>query len=288
MKKNKKHMAPKEVLLARFTYDTWKQLFPDKTLDEWKETQCPACMSDFILMALSDMGYRGFCVDNVCKTTVVVLDEEYLEWLKKNEKADSEKVRREYGASLSEYDLNRLLEKNDMNKEYYLIGFPVALLTDPEKEGEKKISFPKEAYQVIREHLGRVLRDFDVWMPNYLLTPDDFLEGETQLMNMAEAEMDDKTKVTLMKFAMPLKMQPGDISLGIIPVVLYARIGQAALPVGYLMAALFEAQDHDYDFLGAGVADLIQEENPGVQVEFYPNLCDVDDLLDMLDDIEEM
>lgn len=118
--------------IPRYTYGAWAELFPETEYSDWSNYCEPLNVFDFIDKSVSD-------IDLNSKIRVVVLDEDYVAWLKGRE--NTPELRREYCESMDAEEADAKIKTEEMNAQITLAFMLIGL--SKTKEDER---FPRETH----------------------------------------------------------------------------------------------------------------------------------------------
>lgn len=235
---------PKHFRVARYTKDTyfklntityedgtsvccvtdedWQYTYPDN-IYEFVDAKCD-CLEEIDIVDIDEF-------DDVL---VVMLDDEYERWLRRNrEPEDTCATRIKYMNSITEEDATRLLKKNKLN--YSGVScFLTVFAWFPEGIGKKNTNFKldKETQQMLTDLLIEESNTNDVYVAPYLLPTKTAITKYKNIDGMAEAFICEKLRVTYGDFeTQRWHDKRVNFELFYIPVFLRATMESAVCPI---------------------------------------------------------
>lgn len=192
-KKNKSSKL-KSLKVGRFAFNTWMKCNPDSNIHEWEESQKPYSLTLYIMSILNKICFnRNITIEDLDAVQIVTLDENYTQFLKENNLADSVDVRSQY--FLTEDEANDILRKNKLDKDLQVMVIGVVVSSREEKD---VLAISKETKDYIQDCLSKLYGE--VWFPGYLMTAEDVENESERLISMADQYFEKKQKITLSKY----------------------------------------------------------------------------------------
>ena len=174
----------KELCAFRYTTDAWSKCRPDSNKEEWKYLNVPN-ETDLFLMAHFDfLKENGYDMKNSV-VHMIVIDEEYFEWLKQNGMEHSSESMEKYADTLTTENRTRLMIKNHMQYSDSIAFLSIGIF---KSDGLG----PSTEFNVfhINEKLRNDLEDLyypqKVYVPGYVLKSDTARESRERLLDMAD------------------------------------------------------------------------------------------------------
>src|SRR5699024_4129853 len=122
---------------------------------------------------------------------VIVIDDEYYGWLRKNRKEDTEGNRLAYMNTVSDEDADRLLHKNHLDVTYTACVIPVIVLYDNGVPPITRWELSKNKKDIIHNCLTRVFVESDVYFPGTLGKIVEVFKKEERLLEQAARYCDE-------------------------------------------------------------------------------------------------
>ena len=164
--------------VSRYTWDAWEKIYPGTNKNEWNFVTIPQSVLDFLMRMEEEQNIPEETTYRVC-----VIDEEYFDWLNKNNKTDSGEERLEYIRSMSDEDADRLLEKNELGIEESFMFVPFVVSKNGFFKKGETFAVPKN----VREKIGKYLKEKfdaeDVFVGDYLMDVFDIADYSDNLYN---------------------------------------------------------------------------------------------------------
>lgn len=199
---------------TRYTFDAWKRS-QENSMESYKDTQHPEdfmsfaynmCVSCDILREGNDgfaHPHKGISENFTIRP--IVIDDEYYEYLKINNKEDNTQSRSEYMNTISDTNAMRLLKKNHLN--WTLIPFAIPVMV------ASKTPFPKEMSYSLgdkRAEMTMILESVygmgNVYVPGYICHTNYIDECEDTIVDEAYTYFFEGTRTTIGKY----RIQPNN------------------------------------------------------------------------------
>lgn len=110
---------------------------------------------------------------------VIVLDDEFVEWMEKHhyEKTE-ENIKKYLNIKRSDKEAFRLIKKNGLHKDYFYFAVPVMVINNQENCEDTKYILSAETIDVLHEHIQSIYEDCDVCVGRQLLKMKDFKKNK--------------------------------------------------------------------------------------------------------------
>lgn len=195
----KKVMPPaSEMNTTHYTLDSWKKS-QGGNRENYMEAQQPYNFAAYLDRTLDLLGVKDKDLEKVdygvltpdASIKVIVIDDEYYGWLRKNRKEDTEGNRLAYMNTVSDEDADRLLHKNHLDVTYTACVIPVIVLYDNGVPPITRWELSKNTKDIIHNCLIRVFGESDVYFPGTVGKIDDVFKKEERLLEQAARYFDE-------------------------------------------------------------------------------------------------
>lgn len=265
-KRKAKVVEPTLVKLVRYSKGAWLKCNPGSNMQEWRDTQLPCSLSQYIIGNLSAIAKGGQVnIDKVDSVQIVTLDEEYFKYLEDSNRKDTPEVRGTY--FIENKKAEELLKKNGLDKDLCLMALGMGCVLE---KGKRVLSLSKESIEFLGKCLSEVYDK--VWFPGYLMTADGINEAYDQLLDMGDTYLESGQKVVLGK----CKEVPVDevdmptVFFLFIPFVVNGPVTMANVSIPEMTAALEKLQEHSFDFKENGAEAMLEKDFDSSCVNMYP------------------
>ena len=192
-KKNKQRPilpSPESLNCIWYSYDVWMDAYPESNKKEWKERACPDSLFDFLdfqAHAVKSVGY--YDLKPSTKLIPVVLNDEFLKWIKDNNLENNTENRTKYMFMISQDNekLMALREKYSLNEEYFVMSIPfVCLDTKFRIAPTSNYKIDKKCKNEIISYLEGIYGKNNIFISGHVLTPEKFLKNHNQIKDFAK------------------------------------------------------------------------------------------------------
>ena len=167
--------------LTRYSYEAWMKCYPDSNYDEWEYSTEPTSLLEYIAGQMERLEKEQNIIYDELPTKVVVLDDEYFEWI--GQKTNTSDMRAEYAKYVSEEDALRLAKKNNLHYSYELYLYPVLLFKTAMR---KNMILTRNTQMEFIKYLKQISPTLDIYALPYVLTISDIDERYDEAINMAK------------------------------------------------------------------------------------------------------
>ena len=251
----------KKMLLTHYALDIWKEIQKGNE-ENYQISQSPYDLYFFIFSRLSMQEEAGqFSIEDADEDfaiKTVVIDEEYKEWLKKENKNDSPKNRMAYCTEISDEDADRLLRKNRLDVTYTLCGFPIILSFGKEAPHHISSSLSGKTVQEMYSVLGKYFGEENVFVPGIICTEEVFLEDEDEILKMADCFYREKP-FDISHYKEQVFPNDDENQIVICPFVVQHRVNSATIP---LTDVITRTADNDEESFRLDPTDIVFDDLP--------------------------
>ena len=182
MNKNEKLIS-----ICRYSFDAWMECFPDSDEEEWIARTVPLNTYEFLYNFLEvNKGYDFFNLEDFENFKIVTIDDEYFKWLNDNNLKNTSENRNKYANSIDEENALRLLEKNELNYIYTSIAMPVCIYSPSIIKKNLSLKLTDKIIKDLNNYLNEVFEDCDIFLPGYIVRPDELFDNVDVLYELAD------------------------------------------------------------------------------------------------------
>ena len=196
---NKKNKETKPLIAARYTYDTFCSLFPNKTHQDWIDSNCPDNITDFVKQLVTKCVSKKTKIERLLIATI---DRQYVDWLTENDKTHSQNTLNEYlcyCGTDSDFWNKKLIDSN-MTTAYNVLGIPSMTMIYNIDENQSQYSLSKEASNQIADILKTVYDSDYVFVPGWITKGSEMIKYAQDIVQIAKSFWDNGTNVRFAKY----------------------------------------------------------------------------------------
>jgi hypothetical protein len=188
------------LIVVRYTRDTFRDLFPAVSDNEWEYRNSPNDIASFVKNSIDTS--KSTCATKTCCAIIATIDNKYLEWLKIKKRNHSTK-------SLAKYikqhvdDIpfwNERLMKSGMTTTYNILGIPSLIILHDLDGASSQYSLSKKTTDEISQLLKTIYKSHEVFVPGWILKGCDMPSCTQDIAQLAELFWKDGTRVRLGKY----------------------------------------------------------------------------------------
>lgn len=187
------------IVMARYTKDTWVELFQDATIEDWKESTSPDNISKFISNTI--VNYASALKGNVSEIVIATIDQKYLEWLEK------------YGLTHSQGVLNKYIQRYTKKKNYWderllesemtltcnMLGMPI-LMMPPLKTSKTEYYLSAETKNKIQLYLSAVYHNQATYCPGWIIKGNEMIQCVDDVLFVADHYWNSNSNIRIGKY----------------------------------------------------------------------------------------
>lgn len=180
--------------LLRYTYKAWMKCYPNSNYDEWRTRMRPDNVFDFIDTQIETFGLKK----KKALYKVVTIDDQYFDWLKKENKDDNEENMSEYSLLMDDDTAVLKMEEAGLNIIYEVLYLPIFIIKMNALNNKKsEFVLNNGLKNKITRYLETFYKHADVYVPGYLLKPDVASESENRVLDIAKMYFEENKEVNL-------------------------------------------------------------------------------------------
>ena len=208
-KKKQKEITPRPEVIRtyRYTYPIWQKEYPNKSKLDYEATIIPDNLLDFLyklaeITSQDKIDKNGnLPITNDMKFSVIPIDDNYYKWLDDNKRIDNVLTKNEYCQKLDDGTIYKLMKENGWTEEYSVVGIPIYMINTGMKEIKKtNFKLEKELKENLITYLENIYGEDNIFLPGYILTQNDFFNGERDFVQLAKLHFQQNTNVRFIKF----------------------------------------------------------------------------------------
>ena len=294
------------MIALRYSLDAWLKTYPELSINDWEEYNCPDNYIDFFAgiifenKEIEDLVYgnKDFALIQV------IIDDQYFEWLERENKENTPENRILYGVSLTKEERIELIKKNHMDRAYTTLCIALSCIDEnPKKEYKFKLS--KKTRKELTNYLGKIFGKNKVYVPGYVLQQRDFVNIDYMFTNMTKVYVENNYVHENTELDSQENEEKHNLLELCIPVIIHNNEAVSAFkPFDYTitddhMPEAYQAPEEVFfteegfdefgilgveDFLGSEVETMIKNDI-GLDSMIDPFLSDVAELIERHDEL---
>lgn len=192
--------APAQINSFRYTYDVWHKENPNRSQLDFESVIYPDNLFMYLTKLVTNFS-KKLAITPDTNYTLVPIDDSYFKWVEENNKVDSLNTKGEYCNSLSNDEIYQLMKNNGWEEEYEVSGILVyAVNTKLEEKTKTSYKLEPKLKEGLQEYLGKIYGNDDIYIPGYILTQNDFFQGERDFRQIAKLHFQKNTNVRFIKW----------------------------------------------------------------------------------------
>ena len=242
------------IIMARYTYETWNELFPESNDEEWEKATCPHSVAVFVNNFID--GCNSYDSKNISDVIIATIDYKYVEWLNKYDLTHSDNILQKYIQHVNRkkgYWTERLIESG-MTETYSVFGIPLSMMVPNERKRRTSYVLSEYNQKEITKRLKQIYQLEDLYCPGWIVKGNELYKCIDDIVMVADAFWEEGRKIRVGRFleqeySVDEVLDPFKTLLYTVPFIVKTELDNATINMSYTKKMLFDQAMEDLEMI---------------------------------------
>lgn len=196
----KKEQKKETLVMIRYTRDAWETLFPNISMEDWENMNCPKDVSQFVKQSIMQNTVLGNC--KFKNAMIATLDKYYVDWVRMNGGEHSQITLLSYVQKhLQEENYwDERLKESEMTSTYNVMVLPISMLLHNVKGLSSEYVLSKKTTENLTQYLKKIYNSDMVFIPGWIVKGTDMPSCAKNVIEFADLYWEQDTRVRYGKY----------------------------------------------------------------------------------------